>query len=168
MFVTGLSAGGSLAADLLACEPRLFAAGAVHSGVSIGVAEDAVAAFAVMKNGPLGPARAPGVCDPAAFPGDLLIVQGSADAAVNPANADRLAADFAPRGAVLTRTRVRPGANGSYGYEVRDFAAPGSRRRVREILVDGLAHAWSGGAPGAASDPRGPDATALMWGFFSR
>jgi poly(3-hydroxybutyrate) depolymerase len=31
-----------------------------------------------------------------------------------------------------------------------------------------LGHAWSGGAPGEpATDPRGPDATGLMWSFFS-
>jgi poly(hydroxyalkanoate) depolymerase family esterase len=166
VFVAGLSSGGSLAADLLACEPGLFAAGAVHSGVSIGLAEDAVAAFAVMKYGPLTGLRAPGVCDPSAFRGDLLVVQGRADAAVNPVNADRLVADFVPAGAKRVVTAV-PASGGRRSYTIRDFAAPGSRRRVREVLVDGLGHRWSGGT-GKLGDPAGPDAAELMRAFFAR
>jgi poly(3-hydroxybutyrate) depolymerase len=34
--------------------------------------------------------------------------------------------------------------------------------------VDGLAHAWSGGAAGGSySDPHGPRATTAMWDFFA-
>jgi poly(3-hydroxybutyrate) depolymerase len=40
---------------------------------------------------------------------------------------------------------------------------------MHELLkVDGLGHAWSGGAPGGSyTDPRGPDATEVIWRFFT-
>jgi poly(3-hydroxybutyrate) depolymerase len=41
---------------------------------------------------------------------------------------------------------------------------------MHELLqVDGLGHAWSGGAPGGShTDPRGPDATEAIWRFFAQ
>ncbi|MFI5346339.1 MAG: alpha/beta hydrolase family esterase [Elusimicrobiota bacterium] len=136
VYAAGISAGASTVVDLLSCYPDVFAGGGVHSGVAYGIALNPVDALDVMKNGPGSRARA-GLCDPAAFRGGVMIVQGSADTVINPANADRIAADF-------------------------------SGATVRTVLVPGLGHAWSGGAPDLpASDPKGPDATALMWSFFS-
>jgi poly(hydroxyalkanoate) depolymerase family esterase len=164
VYVAGLSAGGATAATLLSCYPDSFAAGAVHSGVAYGLAADVFTAQSVMKDGPRDRARS-GVCDPASFRGGVLVVQGSSDAVINPSNAERLAADFAGAGAARTVVAVAPRGE-AYGYRLVDLA--GSGARVREVLVDGLGHAWSGGAPGAsATDPRGPDATGLMWSFFS-
>ena len=38
---------------------------------------------------------------------------------------------------------------------------------MRHVLVDGLGHAWSGGAEGFAfSDPSGPSASEMVWRFF--
>jgi poly(hydroxyalkanoate) depolymerase family esterase len=79
-----------------------------------------------------------GVCDPGAFRGGVFVIHGSSDPVINPLNADRAAAEF-------------------------------TKAEVREVLVPGLGHAWSGGAPDLpASDPRGPDATGMIWSFFSR
>ena len=161
VFIAGISAGGAVAATMLACYPDSFAAGAIHSGVAYGVAADAYTAQDVMKSGPGDRSRL-GVCDPSSFKGGVFILQGSSDTAVNPANAERLATDFAGKEERVV-TAVQP--NGEmYGYHRIEL----SGGRVREILVDGLGHAWSGGAPGAsATDPRGPDATGLMWSFFT-
>jgi poly(3-hydroxybutyrate) depolymerase len=43
-------------------------------------------------------------------------------------------------------------------------------RPVQELIeVDGLGHAWSGGAPGGSyTDPRGPSAAAAIPDFFAR
>ncbi|MBI3564947.1 MAG: PHB depolymerase family esterase [Elusimicrobia bacterium] len=136
VFVAGLSSGGAEAAVMLACYPDLFAAGAVHSGVSYALVSDAAGALEVMKRGPEG-RRGGGLCDPAASSGGALVVHGAADPVIAPANADRLVADF-------------------------------SGGPSRKVLVEGLGHAWSGGPAGLPySDPKGPDATALMWAFFT-
>ena len=40
---------------------------------------------------------------------------------------------------------------------------------VTRVLVQGLGHAWSGGAAAVAfTDPRGPDASAWIWRFVAR
>ena len=162
VYIAGISAGGADAATMLSCYPDLFAAGAIHSGVAYGVAADASAAQDVMKDGPGDRARL-GVCDPASFKGRVFILQGSSDTAVNPLNAERLATDSAGKNTRRVVTAV-PAHGETYGNQIIDLAGG----RVREILVDGLGHAWSGGATGAsATDPRGPDATGMMWSFFS-
>jgi poly(3-hydroxybutyrate) depolymerase len=43
------------------------------------------------------------------------------------------------------------------------------RTLVEQLEVDGLGHAWSGGAPGGSyTDPRGPSAAEAIWAFFDR
>ncbi|MDE2143088.1 MAG: PHB depolymerase family esterase [Elusimicrobia bacterium] len=136
VYVAGISAGAATAVNLLSCYPNVFAGGGVHSGVAYAIATNASDALDVMKNGPGGRARL-GVCDPSVFQGGVMVVQGSSDTVIQPANAERIVADF-------------------------------SRATARSVFVPGLGHAWSGGAPNLpASDPRGPDATGLMWSFFS-
>ena len=40
---------------------------------------------------------------------------------------------------------------------------------VRLTEIEGLGHAWSGGLGSQPfSDPRGPDATAMIWAFAQR
>ena len=55
-----------------------------------------------------------------------------------------------------------------YPMTVTDFKA-GRQVAATLVLVDGLAHAWSGGAARQPfSDPRGPDASRLLWAFVAR
>jgi poly(3-hydroxybutyrate) depolymerase len=40
---------------------------------------------------------------------------------------------------------------------------------VEHVEIEGLGHAWSGGAAGGSyTDPRGPSASAAIWDFFAR
>ena len=59
--------------------------------------------------------------------------------------------------------------DGGHAYTRRQWT---DRRGVlmHELLkIDGLGHAWSGGAPGGShTDPRGPDATEAIWSFFAQ
>ena len=109
-----------------------------------------------------------------------IVVHGSADARVAPVNADqvlqqsmtanRLAApenndlDIA-RPATTSRGQV----DGGHAYTRRQWT---DRRGVlmHELLkIDGLGHAWSGGAPGGSyTDPQGPDATEAILRFFAQ
>lgn len=52
IFIAGLSAGGAMAAALLAAYPDLFAAGAVCAGLPVGSAQSAIQALARMAHGP--------------------------------------------------------------------------------------------------------------------
>jgi poly(hydroxyalkanoate) depolymerase family esterase len=51
VYVTGLSAGGAMAAAMLASYPEVFAGGAVVAGVPYGVANDMMEAFGAMREG---------------------------------------------------------------------------------------------------------------------
>jgi len=96
VFITGLSAGGAMAAAMLAAYPETFAAGAVIAGLPVGAAGNVQQALATMRNatalsGPdlksLVTRAAP---TPARWP-RLTIWQGAADATVAPGNAGALA-----------------------------------------------------------------------------
>jgi poly(hydroxyalkanoate) depolymerase family esterase len=184
VFVAGLSAGGAMAAILAATYPDLFAAVAIHSGLAYRSAADTGAAFAAMARGtgdPVGRGRAAHSAMGAharAVPS--IVVHGSADTRVAPINADevlqqsmianRLAGpeagdlDFA-RPTSTSREQV----DGGHAYTRRQWS---DRRGVlmhELITVDGLGHAWSGGAPGGSyTDPRGPDATEAICRFFAQ
>jgi poly(3-hydroxybutyrate) depolymerase len=109
-----------------------------------------------------------------------MVVHGSADPTVAPVNADqvlqqsmtanRLAApetcdlDLA-RPATTSRGQV----NGGHAYTRSQWTDRRGALMHELLKVDGLGHAWSGGAPGGSyTDPRGPDATDAIWRFFAR
>ena len=184
VFVAGLSSGGAMAAILAAVYPDVFAAVAVHSGLSYRSAASMGAAFDAMARGgadPIGQGRAAhAAMGDRARAVPSMVVHGSADTTVAPVNADqvlrqsmtvnRLAApetcdfDFA-----CPTTTSRGQVNNGHAY-TRSRWTDRDGVLMHELLkVDGLGHAWSGGAPaGFYSDPRGPDATEAIWRFFAR
>jgi poly(3-hydroxybutyrate) depolymerase len=181
-FVAGLSAGGAMAAILAAVYPDLFAAVAVHSGLSYRSAASLSTAYAAMARGgedPIGKGRAAhGAVGHLARPVPSIVVHGSADHTVDPINAEQLLQqsmtanglaaletcdlDIAPHDHVALQ------GPGGHAYTRCQWT---DRRGVlmHELLtVDGLGHAWSGGTPGGShTDPRGPDATEAIWRFFA-
>jgi poly(hydroxyalkanoate) depolymerase family esterase len=184
VFVAGLSAGGAMAAILAATYPDVFAAVAVHSGLAYRSAANVGAALTAMARGsedPVGQGRAAHAAmgDHArAVPS--IVVHGGADTRVAPVNAHRvlqqsMAANrlAAPEAGDLDLARPtttsRGQDDGGHTYTRRQWT---DRRGVlmHELLeVDGLGHAWSGGAPGGShTDPRGPDATEAIWRFFAQ
>jgi poly(hydroxyalkanoate) depolymerase family esterase len=58
VFVTGLSAGGAMAAALLAAYPEVFAGGAIIAGLPVGAARNAREALEAMRNPPARDPRA--------------------------------------------------------------------------------------------------------------
>ncbi len=155
-----------MAAILARTYPDVFAAVAVHSGLAHGAAHDVRSAFEAMSRG-----AGDGGAAQREQPVPSLVIHGSADRTVAPVNGEQvlrqaMAGGFDPA-RPTSSTRHAPA--GAHAFtESRWLDARGEL--VHEALtVEGLAHAWSGGAPGASySDPRGPDATAAIWRFFDR
>jgi poly(hydroxyalkanoate) depolymerase family esterase len=102
VFVAGLSAGGAMAAALLAAYPDVFAGGAVVAGLPVGAASNVSEALRRMAEA--GPARSPADwaaevrrAAPVGYSGPwprLCIWHGDADRVVDPANARPLAAQW--------------------------------------------------------------------------
>ncbi len=161
--VAGLSAGAGMAALLATRYPERFRAVVMHSGIAPGVAHSSATALSAMRGRraamPLA-SPADGVNLPA-----LLVIQGSADPLIAPSNgvaAVRLWADRESATAGLPSTLQR-GAR--YPVHMTDYRSQG-RLVARLCAIVGLGHAWSGGAASQAySDPKGPDASRMVWAF---
>lgn len=182
VWVAGLSAGGALAAILGLRHPRLVRGAFVHSGLACGAAASAATALSVMRHGPDNDIVR--VADEArsarrsATPPDvaLLVVQGDRDDVVAPVNAAALVRQYLRFNGDASTARDTPlrasdassheAAGVRYALRTDDWWI-GGRVRVREVQVEGLAHAWSGG-DGAYeyADPRGPDALDLFARFI--
>jgi poly(3-hydroxybutyrate) depolymerase len=168
----GLSAGGAMAMMLGLRYPDRFAAIGSHSGAAPYSAINATQAPKAMRG-----ERAP---DPMAArlalagrrPPPLLLLHGDEDSVVSYDNATATAAMWlellppgTPAPVALPARRVRRGTRRA--VDVFDWQA-GPRPYLRVVKVEGLRHAWSGGAPGQAfSDPGGPDALKIALRFFS-
>ncbi|CAL9585058.1 extracellular catalytic domain type 1 short-chain-length polyhydroxyalkanoate depolymerase [Streptomyces sp. enrichment culture] len=155
IYVTGLSAGGAMTANLLAAYPDVFAGGAVHSGLPAHCATSLPAAHTCMYSPPdrtpdqwgdLVRSAAP--AGTAAWP-RVAIWQGTADTTVRPANAAELRdqwTDVWGIGQTPSRTET---LGGTTTRSVYDDAS--GRPAVEVYSVSGMGH-------GLAVDPGdGPD-----------
>jgi poly(hydroxyalkanoate) depolymerase family esterase len=162
--LAGFSAGASMAALLAILHPARFRVIAMHSGITAGVAHSSTTAFMAMRGR---------IVTATALPvdqhlGALLVIQGSNDRVVVPVNGNQAARQWATQcGAVPSTPRiVRRGAR--YPVTTTDYRSHG-RLMVTLCEINGLGHAWSGGAAGHAySDPKGPDASSMIWTFAAK
>lgn len=166
--VAGLSAGASMAALLVTRHPDRFKALVMHSGIPPGTAHSTLSALSAMHGQrPTLPRVASEGAMATEWP-PLLVVHGSADAVVSPRNgqaAVQLWADAAGAQAGAAR-RLQRGQR--YPMSVTDFKRKGKVVASR-VAVQGLAHAWSGGAAAQPfSDAHGPDASRMIWAFVAR
>ena len=176
IFVVGLSAGGAMAAILAAAHADLFAAVAVHSGLAHGSATDLKGAFAAMAHGAAGR----GARARPDRPTPSIVIHGTADRTVAVANAEHVLAQAmnanrlaAPETCDLDVHRPTTSSRGQIDGGHAYTRARWTDRRgalMHELLkVDGLGHAWSGGAAGGSyTDPRGPNASEAIWRFFDQ
>ncbi|MEU3463494.1 PHB depolymerase family esterase [Streptomyces sp. NPDC006733] len=144
VFVTGLSAGGGMAADLLADYPDVFAGGAVDSGLPAHCATTQNAASSCQNNSQnLTPAQW-GDKVRAAFPGytgpwpRVAIWQGSSDSTVKPVNGTELRdqwTDVLGVGQAATSTRNLPG-----NTTVSNYADSTGRPAVALYSISGMGH----------------------------
>lgn len=170
VYIGGVSAGGAMAVLTALAYPDIYAAVAVHSGIQYRAAGSPTEAVAAMKTGgpdPGGQARlAQQAMGARARMVPVIIVQGAKDPSVLPQNALALTAQFSelarlngtPVGSAADRREVIE--KGSYRIQRSVYGDAGGQPVIEVWLIEGLAHAWSGGsAQGTWTDPAAPDIT---------
>ena len=166
--IAGLSAGASMAALVAARHPGRFKAVVMHSGVAPGSAHSALSALGAMRGRRRPSALAVARVAPAEPWPPLLVIQGDADGVVAPRNGLAAAQVWAQAAGAVAGPPRRVQRGQRYPTQVTDFKHQG-RSRVTLVEVQGLAHAWSGGAASQAfSDGLGPDASRMAWAFAAR
>lgn len=142
IYVTGLSAGGAMAAAMLAAYPEVFAGGAIVAGLPHGAAGDVREALDAMARGATGPAAAWGDRVRAAsrhrgpWP-RVSVWHGSADATVHPSNAEAIVqqwTDVHGLPARPTRTETVD------GYPRQVWCGPGGEALVESYTITGMDH----------------------------
>ena len=180
-YVAGLSAGAGLAAILALRHPQLIAAAGLHSAPVFGTSDSPLSGFQAMQQGSSMKHRETAhefSAGQPEFPGmPVMLIHGKHDPVVRRVNVDHLTAQFAIIDApFITRAepvlRSYPGRIGGrrprHAYKTATYYA-GRRPQVVKCEIDLLGHAWSGGEGSLAfTAPEGPDATLLLWNFFSR
>jgi poly(hydroxyalkanoate) depolymerase family esterase len=143
VFVTGLSAGGAMAAVMLATYPEIFAGGAIIAGLPYGCASSLSDAFECMAGRGFGdPARLADKVRSAsphrgAWP-RLSIWQGSADRIVAPANADALLQQWA--GVHGLRAAAPDRIEAVDGHPRRVWLGRDGQELIEHFTVEGMAH----------------------------
>lgn len=142
IYVTGLSAGGAMAAVMLAAYPDLFAGGAIIAGAPYGTARGVPQAFQVMQGHAAStPDQLAALLTDAggrslSFP-PLTIWHGDADHVVNVANAQVLARQWAA-GQMLNLAPDDVQAHPGYRRSV--WRGPDGKVKIELNLVPGLGH----------------------------
>ena len=171
IFVTGLSAGGALAAILAEQAPDLFAAVGIVAGVALHTSHDVASAFSAMRGQVAATELARGARAPVRAAGDYARVRvaiwtGARDRVVAPLNTIVLAEQF--RSLLGVEDRIGEMETREDAEIVRYRDARG-RVRIETWQIPSMAHAWSGGSfRGSHTHPRGPRASDELMAFFLR
>lgn len=177
IYVVGMSAGGSMARILAVTHSHLFAACATHSGLMYRAANSAMQALSAMRSGsPHSPSetahKALRASRGATRFVPTLVVHGSADDVVNIINAQQTVAqakalaEFGEAKPLEAIDEMRISGAGR-DYLVNDYTRE-RQALLRQITIEGLAHAWSGGdAQFPYHDALAPDSSRLIWEFLS-
>ena len=142
VFVTGLSAGGAMAAVMLASYPEVFAGAGIIAGLPFGTAHSVPQAFDRMRGhgGPTGKGLSELVRAASDHDGPwptLSIWHGSGDLTVDPSNAQDLIDQWgALHGVAQSPTRIDEVA----GYPHRVWCDPTGREVIEEYSITGMAH----------------------------
>lgn len=154
VFVTGLSAGGAMAAAMLAAYPDVFAGGAIIAGLPYGRATNVQEALTAMFQGGAEPARVLGdrVRAASSHRGPwprVSVWHGSADTTVVPSNAEATVKQWLD---VHGLAGVTPRVDLVDGHPRRAWRDPAGHAVVEAFTIEGMAH----GTPLAPSAPEGP------------
>jgi poly(hydroxyalkanoate) depolymerase family esterase len=180
IYAAGLSAGAGMANILALRHPDRIAAVGLHSGPVFGAGHSKTGAYGVMQLGASHLAEQAIrmlLQDASSFPAmPAILIQGREDRVVRRINQEQLEAQFLLINRLDADSAAPPvdkpgrasGRRQSHAYRIRDY------RRGRKVLlrvcdVAQLDHAWSGGDFSLKYNAcAGPDASRMMWDFFSR
>jgi poly(hydroxyalkanoate) depolymerase family esterase len=177
VYVNGLSAGGAMASVMAATYPDLYAAVGIGSGCEY-AATAACAGYRSADPVQAGQS-AYKMMGAQAHRMPFIVFQGDADTTVPPVNADQVVEQWqvtndwiddgannssVPRSPTATTPGVAPGGR---SFTIKSYG-DGGGELGQLWLVQGMAHAWSGGCSCQSyADPAGPDETAAMYAFFA-
>ena len=186
IYVVGASAGGVMASILMSCYSDVFAAAVVAGGGMYKAADNASDARIAAANGshhsPQARGRDAWECSGSVSgrPVPVLVFHGSEDKVAAPVNSEQVVAQFlqtndlgddaTDNGSVrnLATSTSAAVAPGGLRYTVRDYVYNGELL-LQYYFVEGMGHAWPGGDPKFSfAEPKGPDATTLMWQFLKQ
>lgn len=184
VYVAGISSGGAITSNLASCYPDVFAAAFVHSGMSYDASNSPIEAITAPLSGSevvptVAGANAYECAGAASQPIPLLIFHGTADTIVVLENANDTLVQFAQTNdyaddgtdndsVIAQPTNTETIQNeGQHPYTIEDYEYE-SELLMQRYIVDGLWHMWSGGTGILPlSDPAAPNASQIMWDFFS-
>lgn len=177
IYVGGISAGAAMTVILGATYPDRFVAIGVVAGVEYKRATSVSGGLSVSSTGGPSPDDQGDLAFAAmgthARPVPTFVVHGTADGVVAKINGDQVTEQWRRTNTlVLGDGAIEPVKSlaGTAGYPFTRFVHRNKANGasvVEYYVVDGLGHAWPAGKDGGSyTDPKGPDATALMWSFF--
>jgi poly(hydroxyalkanoate) depolymerase family esterase len=165
--VAGISAGAGMAVLLATQHPERFRAIVMHSGIAPGVAHSSASAIKAMFGKSVTTSPLPAIAADVRLPA-LLVIHGAADHLVAPGNGAEAAMRWGERVGATASPPRRVQRGTRYAAMVTDYRKNG-RLIATLCAVERLGHAWSGGAARHAySDPKGPDASRMIWAFIAR
>jgi poly(hydroxyalkanoate) depolymerase family esterase len=165
VFVAGLSAGGAMAAVMVATYPEIYAGVGIHSGLPYRSASDVASAFSAMRGdrGQKRRQRKSRHTSDHALRVRTIVFHGDADQIVHPSNGAKIVEAHAKTGDSMESTT----ASTSRGYTRTITRDKTGAVVVEQWLIHGSGHASSGGSPdGTYTDRHGPDASREMLRFF--
>jgi poly(hydroxyalkanoate) depolymerase family esterase len=184
VYAAGLSAGAGMVSILGATYPNVFHAIGIAAGVEYNAADTAMGGVTAMTYG--GPDPVYTGYDAYAEMGSykrrmpVILFHGTSDTTVYPVNATQVIGQWAQTNdyiddgsdnnsvdatADVTTTGTVSGGRSYTKYVYKDKAGA---ELMQYYKVTGMTHAWSGGSSaGSYTDPSGPDATRIMWDFFT-
>eukprot|EP01116_Phalansterium_solitarium_P020713 TRINITY_DN6189_c0_g1_i1.p1 TRINITY_DN6189_c0_g1~~TRINITY_DN6189_c0_g1_i1.p1 ORF type:complete len:559 (-),score=68.67 TRINITY_DN6189_c0_g1_i1:304-1917(-) len=179
VFAAGLSAGAAMAVIVGATYPDVFSGIAVGAGLEYQAATSMVGAFTAMSSGGPDPVQQGKAAYAAAGSNartvKVYVIHGTSDTTVFPVNGKQVVSQWVQTllldGNAITNTPTNSTNGqvpGGHSYTLSTYANGSSGNTlIQYLVVNSMAHAWSGGSTaGSYTDPKGPDASALIVNFF--
>ena len=186
VYVGGLSAGAAMVPNLLAEYADIYAAGMIHSGLEYDAAETSYGGTTAMTYGGPDPqdqgTQAYNAMEYYGITSNVptVVFHGTDDTTVYPINGHQAAEqatqtndlatdDYDDDGTNYTADVVNEGSSDAYTYTTYEYRDENGDSMVEKWMIDGMDHAWSGGASGGEfTAPGGPDASQILWDFCSQ